>query len=124
MAWRLTPCSRASDRQVHATPSTRDSHADNAPEPVSATASTSQPHSAAGTVNACTAVGRSRPARAAPLRSQLALGAAPNMAAKDGAGLTEPPLGAVADPATAGASPFVEFQASKPPGTKQDSTSS
>ena len=73
------------------------------PEPVSATASTSQPHKAAGTVNACTAVGRSRPARAAPFNNQLALGAE-NLAAKDGAGLTEPPLGAVADPATAGAS--------------------
>ena len=123
MAWRLTPCSRASDRQVHATPSTRDSHADNAPEPVSATASTSQPHSAAGTVNACTAVGRSRPARAAPFNNQLALGAE-NIAAKDGAGLTEPPVGAVAEPATAGASPCVAFQASRPPGMKQDSTSS
>ena len=85
--------------QVHATPSSRDSHADNAPEPVSATASTSQPHSAAGTVNAWTAVGRSRPARAAPFNNQLALGAE-NIAAKDGAGLTDPPVGAVAEPAT------------------------
>ena len=93
------------------------------PEPVSATASTSQPHSAAGTVNACAAVGRSRPARAAPFNNQLALGAE-NMAAKDGAGLTEPPVGAVADPATDEASLCVEFQASNPPGMKQDSTSS
>mmetsp|Transcript_7039 Transcript_7039/g.20690 ORF Transcript_7039/g.20690 Transcript_7039/m.20690 type:complete len:335 (+) Transcript_7039:476-1480(+) len=93
------------------------------PPPVSATASTSWPHRAAGTARACTAVGFSRPARATCRRSQPALGAAPNMLLKDGAALTWRPSAAVAEPPDS-LSAVAASQAFRPPGTRHWATSS